>query len=97
MCTQQPNEHHSLPEERYPADVGVEIADLLEHGWTWVGDRLTHPNDKELWRTYDLATNQCTPSPKLIAWRKQVFDEFVRATKEARNRFLNDGYRPDDK
>jgi len=29
-----------------------EIQCLLDAGWTWDGDKLVHPKDKDIWRMY---------------------------------------------
>jgi hypothetical protein len=76
-----------LPEGRFAADVREEISYLLEHGWVWQDERLTHPIWEEMWRSYDLATNQCTRSPRYAEIRanlQRLDDEAVQAAKEVR-------------
>jgi hypothetical protein len=51
---------YELAETTYPLRVdeeaGVtlleEIRRLLDAGWTWDGDKLVHPSDKDIWRIY---------------------------------------------
>ena len=49
---------YELADEIYPlvVDAGVPLAEeircLVEAGWTWDGNRLVHPNDKDIWRMY---------------------------------------------
>jgi hypothetical protein len=62
-------------------DAGVSIPEeiqcLLDAGWTWDGDKLVHPNDKDIWRMY-----KRTDSPKVGSER---FDaEIKQAVREAR-------------
>jgi hypothetical protein len=55
-----------------------EIRCLLDAGWTWDGDKLVHPRDKDLWRTYTRVD-----SPKIGS--SQRFDaEIEQAVREAR-------------
>jgi len=76
---------HSHNNESRP-DVREEISRLLGKGWTWEGDRLTHPTDKDLWRVYDLVKNECTRSPKYADIEKQFDDDVEKAMKEAQRR-----------
>ncbi len=62
-------------------DAGVtipeEIQCLLNAGWTWHGDKLVHPADKDIWRMY-----KRIDSPKVGSER---FDaEIKQAVREAR-------------
>ena len=49
---------YELADEIYPlvVDAEVPLAEeircLVEAGWTWDGNRLVHPNDKDIWRMY---------------------------------------------
>jgi hypothetical protein len=49
---------YELADEIYPlvVDAGVPLAEeircLVEAGWTWDGNRLVHPKDKDIWRMY---------------------------------------------
>lgn len=62
-------------------ELQTEIAFLLAAGWSWVGNRLTHPKDDAVWRTYDPTTNQRTFCPKWIEQCQQLDAEFDQAAR----------------
>ena len=80
---------YELEEATYPlapevVDAGVtipeEIQCLLDAGWTWDGDRLVHPRDKDLWRMYTKVNSpRIGISPRFDA-------EIERAVQRARQR-----------
>ena len=81
---------YELAEATYPLAVagstGVTIAEeirsLLDAGWTWDGDKLVHPQYRELWRMYTKMD-----SPKLGDSRR-LDAEIKQAVREARWREL---------
>jgi hypothetical protein len=61
---------------------GEEIRCLLDAGWTWDGDRLVHPKDKNTWTIY-----KRTDSSRGIAARSEQFEAEIRqAVRVARRR-----------
>jgi hypothetical protein len=76
---------YELAEATYPLTVaggaGVTIAEeircLLDAGWTWDGDKLVHPQYRELWRMY-----KKMDSPKLGDSRR-LDAEIEQAVREA--------------
>ena len=80
---------YELEEATYPliaevvdagATIPEEIQCLLDAGWTWDGDKLVHPKDKDVWRKYTKVN-----SPKIGI--SQRFDaEIEHAVRRARQR-----------
>jgi hypothetical protein len=76
---------YDLAETTYPLRVDasarvtipVEIRCLLDTGWTWDGDKLMRPSDKDIWRKYTKVD-----SPKIGS--SQRFDtDLEQAVREA--------------
>jgi hypothetical protein len=59
--------------------VGEEIQCLLAAGWTWNGDKLVHPGDKDTWIMY-----KRVDSHKIRV--EQFESELKQAVREARQR-----------
>jgi hypothetical protein len=71
---------YPLLPETVPASVTIleDIRCLLSAGRTWEGDRLVHPEDKEIWRMYKRVNSpRIGGSPRLDA-------EIEQAVREAR-------------
>jgi hypothetical protein len=77
---------YELAEATYPlrvdAGAGVtipeEICCLLDAGWEWVGNKLVHPQDQDIWRMYTKVD-----SPK-VGNSQRLDAEIERAVREAR-------------
>jgi hypothetical protein len=63
-------------------DTGVSIPDeihcLLDAGWTWDGDKLVHPKNKDTWRMYKRIDSPKVGSQRFDAEIKQRLREAQR-------------------
>jgi hypothetical protein len=70
-----------LADGTYPlmVDGGVtipeEIQCLLDAGWTWNGDKLVHPKDKDIWRMYQRVDSRRIGSERFNAEIEQAVQE----------------------
>jgi hypothetical protein len=80
---------YELEDATYPlleiVDAGVtipeEIQSPFDAGWTWDGDKLVHPKDKDIWRMYTKVD-----SPKIGKGCQRLDAEVEQAVREARQR-----------
>jgi hypothetical protein len=77
----------------YPlvVDAGValneEIQCLLDAGWTWDGNKLVHPKDKDIWRKY-----KKVDSPKIASQRFDAeIEQVLRESRQRKQRMRSGG------
>ena len=58
-----------------------EIQVMLDAGFTWDGDKLVHPRDKDIWRMYTR-----TDCPKIGSGAQRLDAEIKEAVRQARQR-----------
>jgi hypothetical protein len=70
-----------------PVTIGEEIQCLLAAGWTWDGDKLVHPKDKDVWTMYKRTFSHASRTGDFDAEVKQA----VRKARQQRRRMEDGG------